>query len=244
MRTWRYWLGLVVIFFVSYRLFAGARQPAPAFWTTYFPGLMVGLFVVLFLFLFWLQVRGQRDCLQGSALMSQGRFEEGLVLLTRAVARSPRMAAFEYSRANCLLQLLRLAEAERAFLNAQQLSQPKGLRDYYAGTAQLVAALQGKQASATGAPDSAERVLTRAVEFVRKGEWQAALDQLTNPSQQMLWGTTRVLKEALTAWCHEQLSGESRSVDLTLLQQPGIADVRTFWPELADRLSRWRDSTP
>jgi len=243
-RTWRYWLFLVVIFFVSYGLFAGGPKPDPAFWTTSFPALLAGVFFVTFFFLLWLQLRGRRDCIDGCALMSQGRLEPALVLLTRAVSKSPRNAGFEYSRANCLLQLLRLDEAERAFQKAQQLSQPAAFREYYAPSAQLAIALQGKQPLATGAPDSAERALTRAIEFVRKGDWQAALGQLANPSQQMLWGTTRVLKEALSAWCHEQLGGEKRVVDLTLLRQPGVADVRTFWPELADQLARWRDPTP
>jgi tetratricopeptide (TPR) repeat protein len=244
MRTWRYWLGLVVIFLVSYQLSAGVWKPDPAFWTTSFPVVLAGLFVTLFLFFYWLQLRGRRDCIDGSALMNQGKLEEALVLLTRSVEKSPRIAAFEYTRANCLLQLLRLDEADRAFQNAQRLPQPKAIREYYAASGQLVLALQGKPALAAGAPTSADRVLTRAVEFVRKGEWQAALDQLGHPSQQMLWGTTRVLKEALSAWSHERLSGEKRGVDLSLLRQPGVADVRTFWPELADQLTRLQDSAP
>ena len=177
-------------------------------------------------------------------MMSQGRLEEALALLTRAVAKSPRMAAYEYTRANCLLQLLRLEEAELAYLRAQKLSQPQAVREYHAASVQLVVALRGKQALAAGAPEAAERVLTRAIEFVRKGDWQAALGQLANPSQQMLLGTTRVLKDALSAWCHEHLGGEKHVVDLTLLRQPGVADVRTFWPELADHLSRLQDSAP
>ncbi|MDP2275632.1 MAG: tetratricopeptide repeat protein [Archangium sp.] len=241
MRTWRFWLILVVAFLVSYQLFSGGWHPDPAFWTTSFPVVLAGIFVTLFLFFYWLHSRGGSDCIDGSALMSQGKLEEALVLLTRSVEKSPRVAAFEYTRANCLLQLLRLDEADRAFQNAQQLPQPKSVREYYAATGQLVLALQGKPALAAGAPASADRVLTRAVELVRKGEWQAALEQLANPSQHMLWGTTRVLKEVLSAWCHERVSGEKRSVDLTLLRQPGVADVRTFWPELADQLPPLQD---
>lgn len=233
MRTWR-WVGLVVVFLVSYQLFSGSWKPDPGS----FPMLVAGLFVGLFFFFLWLQMRGRKDCIEGSALMKQGRLEEALVLLNRSVAKSPSVAAFEYSRANCLVQLLRLKEAELAFLNAEKQSKSKIVRDYYAPSIQLVIALQGKQAVAVGAAESPERVLTRAIEFVRKADWKAALEQLAHPSQQMLWGTTRVLKEALSAWCHEQLTGEKSVVDLTLLRQPGVADVRTFWPELADQLTR------
>ena len=236
LRSPLYWLGLVVLFVVSY-LVVGIVKPDPASFKTWVPAFVAVVFVTLFIFFFWLQVRGRKDCLDGSRLMSEGRLEEALVLLTRAVAKSPTVAAFGYVRACCLLQLLRLEEAERAFSTAAKLSQPKGLRENYDTSAQLVVALQGKQALAVGSPAAAERVLTRAVEFVRKGEWQAALDQLSNPSQQMLWGTTRVLSEALRAWCQEKLGGAKREVDLTLLRQPGMADVRAFWPELAEQLA-------
>lgn len=156
MVTWRYWVGLVVIFLVSYRAFSGGPPPSPAFWAIFLPA----VFIAFFIFFFWLGQRGRRDCVEGSALMSQGRFEEAIATLTRAVAKSPRVAGFEYTRANCLLQALRLEEAERAFLNAQKLPQPRDVREYYAASAQLVLALQGKQAlrqAARGHPSASSR---------------------------------------------------------------------------------------
>ena len=222
----------VGVFMYALTYLAGLTHNDPWLWALLF----IGLFVVLFVFFFWLNLRGRRDYLEGCALLNQARLVDALEAFTRAADKSPQNAAFECQRAVALMQLLRLEEAERSFEKAKALSRIARHTELFDVSAQLNLALRGKTALAVGDASLAQRVFTRAVEHARKREWQAALDQLGHPSQQMLIGTTRVLKDAVTAWCHSELGHEKRQVDLTMLRQPGVADVATFWPELAEFL--------
>jgi tetratricopeptide (TPR) repeat protein len=194
------------------------------------------LFPLFFAFFLLQSLRGRSDYLEGCTLLNQGRWKEAVDAFTRATEKSPMNSGYEYQRGVALMQLLRVEEAQQSFAKVQGLKQPAACRDLFAATGQLVLALQGKPTLAVGEASLADRVLTRAVELVRKSEWQAALDELQHPSQQMHWGTVRTLKEALVAWCHAQLGKEKRTVDLSTLANPGVADVGTFWPELAQFL--------
>lgn len=226
----------VVIFFVSYALTSSAPAEARGPLMRWAPLWLAGLFFALFFFFLWRLQRGNKDLISATELLSKGEFAQSAPLFRSARDKSPSLAGIQLGVASGLLQLFEVKEAAATLERARALRRPPALRSYYDGTGALVDALTGVEPHEAYDATKPEVVLSQAIRAMRRKEWQAAATLLDHPSQQLLWLTFKPLREVLAAWCAQELTGERRTVDASLLLKPGLGDLGAVWPELGARI--------
>ncbi|RKH59537.1 hypothetical protein [Corallococcus llansteffanensis] len=180
---------------------------------------------------------------EGLRLMAEGRVVAALQQFEAALPLAKSDVIPTYNIAVCQLQLWRLPDAERALgrLETRKDLTPQ-FRAVLCAALALAAAMQGRSKPAEQWLDAVRKwghkpfslaVLASAVVACRAGLWSEAREQLGQPVAQELTGPLRGLRQALGAWCQEQLTGEPRPVDAVAVFGEASPDaLQAAWPEL------------
>ncbi|MBZ4374059.1 hypothetical protein [Corallococcus sp. AS-1-6] len=243
--SWPYAVVVLLVFFGVPQLlrhFIPDRQLA----MMVFPVVLFVLLVPTALYFFPRYRRSKQLTDEGLQLLSEGRVAAALERFEASRPLAKVQVVPTYNIGIARLQIWQLPVAGREL---SSLESRKGLtaqfRAVLSAALALVDAIEGRLARV--APRLAEarsRVdvplwfapLASAVVACREGHWAEARALLADAALENLNGPLRGLRNALEAWCVEQLTGEARPVDaIALFGEASQDSLQAAWPYVVKR---------
>ncbi|NOK32153.1 hypothetical protein D7W79_20710 [Corallococcus exercitus] len=210
-----------------------------------FPIVMLVLLVPVALYFLPRYRRSKKLTDEGLQLLSEGRVAAALERFEAARPLAKIQVVPTYNIGITQLQLWRLPTAGRELssLESRKDLTPR-FRAVLSAALALVDALEGRLARVelrlAEAKSQADfplgfAPLASAVVACREGRWAEARALLGDAALENLTGPLRGLRNALEAWCIEQLTGEARPVDaIALFGEASQDSLQAAWPEFVD----------
>lgn len=248
MKTGGLWVVVIILFIVTYNLYAGAPQGlqeggrrllgGPWFWL-----FIVVVFIVLFVFFLRRNQKAYRINNEGITLLGQGRYIDALAKFREAQPLMKNQPLIHYNLGIVMMWLWQLNEAEAELQRAKKKTAVGvDLKNLVLPQLSLLYALRGNVAEARrelsdaaklGLSAHASALVAEGVLALRQGEARTAAQLLGRQEVKQLGGVSRALADACYNWAIEQATGEQRYVDRVMLfGEVGPDRLRAFWPEL------------
>ncbi|XXF78263.1 hypothetical protein P2318_00465 [Myxococcaceae bacterium GXIMD 01537] len=188
--------------------------------------------------------RSARLTQEALALLKEGRNFAALEKFEAARTLARRRAVPTYNIGICRLRLWQLKESERelASVTTMEGGRHPAFQRVLLPSLALVAALEGRtrealqrldEARTLGVDAAPDAVLASAVLACRRRDWSEARALLERRECSQLEGPSRGLRDAMVAWCVEQLTGERRKVEpLSVFGEASTDTLQAAWPEL------------
>ncbi|GMT99360.1 hypothetical protein KH5H1_34790 [Corallococcus caeni] len=212
-----------------------------------FPVVLLVLLVPAALYFLPRYRRSKKLTDEGLQLLSEGRVAAALDRFEAARPLAKVQVVPTYNIGITQLQLWRLPTAGRELssLESRKDLTPQ-FRAVLSTALALVDALEGRLARVESRLAEAKSQvdfplglapLASAVVACREGRWAEARALLGDASLENLTGPLRGLRNALEAWCVEQLTGERRPVDaIALFGEASQDSLQAAWPEFVDHV--------